>query len=161
MRKRRPLAERFAHYIVVGPLSSTAPGPCVLWTGKIDRHGYGWFNVTSTKQVQAHRYAWVQDGNELPSGLLVLHKCDVPNCVNVDHLFTGTHQDNTVDKIRKGRMKVRTSKYGLPTCVERAGKRFRARIGGKPNRQDLGMFDTPEEAADAAARGRKERYGLD
>ena len=36
-------------------------------------------------------------------GMCVLHRCDVPGCVNPDHLFVGTFKDNTQDMIRKGR----------------------------------------------------------
>jgi hypothetical protein len=40
---------------------------------------------------------------EVPAGSLVLHRCDVRNCVNPDHLFLGTYKDNMDDMYSKGR----------------------------------------------------------
>lgn len=49
------------------------------------------------------RASWLLHRGEIPPGLMVCHHCDRPGCVNPEHLFLGTHQENTDDRIRKGR----------------------------------------------------------
>ena len=51
----------------------------------------------------AHRVAWVKARGEIPAGICVLHRCDNPPCINVDHLFLGTQIDNILDCSAKGR----------------------------------------------------------
>jgi hypothetical protein len=41
----------------------------------------------------------------LPSNILICHKCDIPCCVNPNHLFQGTVQDNVTDMLNKNRGK--------------------------------------------------------
>jgi len=55
------------------------------------------------KNVVAHRKAWELLKGPIPDGLLVLHTCDTPRCVNTSHLFLGTDADNHKDKSLKGR----------------------------------------------------------
>lgn len=78
---------------------------CFLWLGKRNRKGYSLIN-RGGKQSTAHRYAWEMVHGPIPLGTWALHKCDTPGCVNVDHLFLGTPQDNMDDKVRKGRDRV-------------------------------------------------------
>lgn len=75
---------------------------CVEWAGSIDNKGYGrqWFQG---RNQLAHRVAWMQVNGPVPRGLHVLHHCDNPPCINVEHLFLGTHQDNMDDMYAKGR----------------------------------------------------------
>lgn len=75
---------------------------CILWTAAIDAYGYGAINGKG-KMLKAHRVAWELAYGPIPEGLCVLHKCDVRNCVNVEHLFIGTDGDNVRDMLAKGR----------------------------------------------------------
>ena len=90
------LSERLTHY------SRPGENGCVLWTGYLNRSGYGVVGY-NYKSILAHRAAWEVSRGAIPEGLLVCHTCDVRNCINPDHLFVGTNADNMVDKIKKGR----------------------------------------------------------
>ena len=74
---------------------------CWLWIGGTNQDGYGAFARYGEKR--AHRVSWVMHRGPIPAGMHVLHTCDVPGCVNPDHLFLGTHQDNMADLRSKGR----------------------------------------------------------
>ena len=75
---------------------------CWLWTGCIVRGGYGQIRING-KGVYAHRYSYEKNNGAIPEGVLVRHTCNVPSCVNPNHLVLGTHQDNMDDKVNSGR----------------------------------------------------------
>lgn len=60
----------------------------------------------------AHRYAFEVHVGPIPQGLYVCHTCDNRRCINPEHLFLGTHQDNMDDRERKGRNKVPVNATG-------------------------------------------------
>ena len=75
---------------------------CWLWTANTGRDGYGKIKVNK-HTVRAHRFSWEVHCGPIPNGLQVLHRCDVPCCVNPDHLFLGTNIDNVSDCVKKDR----------------------------------------------------------
>jgi hypothetical protein len=87
---------------------------CWLWTASIrSKKGYGQFAVRQNgKQFnwQAHRFAYAHFIGKIPEGKFVLHNCDTPACVNPEHLFLGTHQENVDDMMKKGRKRTKPCK---------------------------------------------------
>ena len=78
---------------------------CWEWTAHLDKRGYGRFGVSDGKGIGAHRYSYALHNGAFKKALYVCHKCDNPKCVNPEHLFLGTHQDNMDDMVRKGRQR--------------------------------------------------------
>jgi hypothetical protein len=155
----RPEGERFAGYV-----GNEAASGCTEWTGQRDPDGYGRFTLANRQPTRAHRYAWVaamgghpcvQGG--LQDGVQVLHRCDNPPCVRVEHLFLGTNQDNVRDRDSKGR-----NAWG-----PRHGFRLHPELRARGQRVNTSRF-TPEQvreirrAADAGATHREqaERLGV-
>lgn len=95
------------------------PSACWLWTasctGRRSTHQlatrpHGQFTYRpaprqSQVHIYAHRFAWWVTHGPIPAGQQVLHRCDVPSCVNPAHLFLGTQADNMNDAARKGRLR--------------------------------------------------------
>lgn len=95
---RAPLYVRFWRYV-------RKTDACWLWFGAQDRKGYGRIGSgpPTSRQIKATHVSWAMHFGPVPHGYMVLHHCDNPPCVRPDHLFLGTNQDNTDDKVAKGR----------------------------------------------------------
>jgi len=74
---------------------------CWLWLSEKNKKGYGRFYMRR-KFFFAHRLSYVLEHGDIKD-YQVLHRCNIPSCVNPRHLFLGTNQDNVDDKMEKGR----------------------------------------------------------
>lgn len=75
---------------------------CWLWTGGLSPKGYG-VHWIGKGHKRAHRYAYELVHGVDPGRRVVMHTCDVRNCVNPAHLRLGTQTENVADMDRKGR----------------------------------------------------------
>lgn len=92
-RLRTPPSERF--YKKIEKTES-----CWLWTGASRYYGNFWDGL---KYVNAHRFSYKINKGTIPKGMVVMHTCDTPLCVNPEHLKLGTQKDNLQDMYSKGR----------------------------------------------------------
>lgn len=103
-RPRLSMEARFSDKYIPEPNSG-----CWLWIGALNDSGYGVIQMARPRPlgesafVRAHRLSYEMHNGPITEELHVLHSCDLPCCVNPDHLFLGTDQDNSDDKMRKGR----------------------------------------------------------
>ena len=103
-RKTTPAETRFWRFV-------EKTDTCWLWTGYKKADGYGVFTDSPKHTTLAHRFSYVLQNGNIPTNHVVRHKCDVRNCVNPDHLETGTQMENIHDMLARGRGPLRTGIY--------------------------------------------------
>ena len=74
---------------------------CHLWTGGKDWDGYGMFNAP--KSIRAHIWIYKTLIGPIPVGYIVGHLCNVPCCVNIEHLVCQSEADNAAYRVACGR----------------------------------------------------------
>ena len=132
MSKRKPLLQRLSDKYVVDQSTH-----CWVWTAGTNGAGYGQIRPGGlAPRILAHRASWELFRGPIPKsdsyhGTCVLHKCDNRACINPDHLFLGTNEDNIHDCIAKNRkptklkpeqvleIKTRTASGESPTSLAR------------------------------------------
>ena len=79
-----------------------SPSGCHEWSGARDSNGYGRARAFR-KAYFTHRLAYELFVGPIPDGMVVMHDCDNPCCVNPAHLTVGTQQENLRDMHVKDR----------------------------------------------------------
>ena len=80
-------------------------GDCRLYRLSLDIKGYGRV-FYGKKNRLAHRYMWECHHGPIPAGHVIMHLCDRPQCININHLRCGTQKENIQDAQRKKRIAV-------------------------------------------------------
>lgn len=85
---------------------------CWEWQGHID-HGYGRSHLDGIKDY-AHRVAYRLTYGNIPTGLIVAHKCDNKICVNPNHLEAVSFSKNNSDAFTRGlKFNTKRKQHGL------------------------------------------------
>jgi hypothetical protein len=127
---------------------------CWLWTGAIDRDGYGVFNY-ARKSYRAPRVALMLAGLKPKDGQFACHTCDNPSCVRPDHLFWGSPAENMQDASAKGRTCHSENHYQAKLTVEAVRL---LREGKITDKQCADTFGVSRSAATMARLGRTWRH---
>ena len=131
MNRLSPIDKKFWHFIA-------KTDNCWKWLGPMSGC-YG-----SINGIKAHRYSFEYHYGPIPKGLQVCHTCDVPPCVNPEHLFIGDQKDNLRDCSRKGRHAKTTSLKGAVFSEqEKQSKNYfgrgKGRIFSAEHRRKIGL----------------------
>lgn len=70
----------------------------------LDKDGYGCLRrvVNGVTHRRAHRVVYAFEVRAIEDGMLILHNCHNPSCINPEHLREGTHEDNMQDRLEVG-----------------------------------------------------------
>ena len=164
--KKKSIIERFWEKVNI-----LYEDDCWDWMASLrNKWGYGGFNVgiDSGKRnnlVVASRFAYIlSSGNDVSEGKIVCHTCDNPLCCNPNHLYLGTDEKNTLDKVERGRSmrgigykkNNTSSKY---VGVHLYARKWVASITVNMKKMYLGRFLVEEDAAIAYNLGALHYFG--
>ena len=104
--------------------SKVMPNGCWEWQLSTYGPGYGTTSFGSHHRGPAHKFSYAAFKGPVSAGLVIMHKCDNPPCINPAHLEMLPQYTNAMDCVKKGRYwsKARKSNPDLvrsPVCRKR------------------------------------------
>lgn len=83
---------------LIAKLEQTSEGSreCIYWPGKVDSRGRArvW---ADGKLKLVHRILWERKHGPIAPGMMLCHHCDNGGCLNLSHIYVGTHAENMRD----------------------------------------------------------------
>lgn len=73
------------------------PNSCWCWMGSKNKDGRGSASIKGLRIYASHLAWMIYRGEEVPKGKSLCHTCDIPTCVNPEHLYVGTQANNMQD----------------------------------------------------------------
>ncbi len=97
-----------------------AKGCFIITSHKISNQKKAIVTVKDDKKLTAAHYIYEECFGKIPEGLVVRHKCDNTNCINPEHMETGTYLDNIRDKVERNRTTAGEKNAGCKLTIEQA-----------------------------------------
>lgn len=112
---------------------------CWLWTAHFNGNGYGEIKADAPQRrnLIASRVAWELTSGPIPIGLMVLHKCDTPACVNPRHLRLGDQLDNMGEASQRDRT-ASGSRHGVSKITEADALEIKRRLAKGEAQEKIG-----------------------
>ncbi len=127
---------------------------CWLWAGEVRKSGYGVMSI-HRKQVGVHRASYEAFIGPVPEGMFVCHTCDVKTCINPEHLWVGSQQDNMNDKVNKGRQ-TKGEGHGMHKLEEPQVVEIKTMLSKGVSQLDVAkMFSVHKSTISLIARGKR------
>lgn len=121
---------------------------CWLWLGAVTTEsGYGAVRHGGVTR-SPHRLMYEMLHGDVPSDVLVRHRCDVRSCINPAHLVVGSQKENMADMDSRGRRRPpRGERSALALLSDADALRVRDRADAGENITSLaGEFGVPKAA---------------
>lgn len=118
---------------------------CWIWTGSVTNSGYGQIKIGNRKDPggrrgkRVHRLLYEAIHGDISEDVVCCHKCDVRLCVNPDHIFLGTREDNQKDMASKGRA-AKGERNGFSKLTEDQVKEIKSLLGKKMQKEIATKF---------------------
>ena len=108
---------------------------CWIWVGRCFGNGYprvSHYSQRASFHQRAHIASYQYHNGPVADGLFVCHSCDNKRCINPNHLWLGTNQQNQIDAVQKGVFKkiwTKEKRMAMSKRVSGTGNPMFGRLG--------------------------------